>query len=87
MVSQKVQQGLVLGMSTTAFTICFMVWMMFAVLGIPVKELLQLNETWLSGSCPRLARTSVRHGDVPSSSHAASHASQWPSSFWLVESA
>lgn len=45
MVSQKVQQGLVLGMSTTAFTICFMVWMMFAVLGIPVKELLQLNET------------------------------------------
>ncbi|WP_415755492.1 MFS transporter [Pseudomonas leptonychotis] len=45
MVSQKVQQGLVLGMSTTAFTICFMVWMMFAVLGIPIKELLQLNET------------------------------------------
>ena len=45
MASQKLQQGLVLGMSTTAFTICFMVWMMFAVLGVPIKELLQLNET------------------------------------------
>ncbi|MDO4233070.1 MAG: nitrate/nitrite transporter [Lautropia sp.] len=31
--------------STFAFTICFMVWMMFAVLGIPVKEQLGLNET------------------------------------------
>ncbi|MWV13184.1 MFS transporter [Pseudomonas sp. R-28-1W-6] len=45
MASQKLQQGLVLGMSTLAFTICFMVWMMFAVLGVPIKELLQLNET------------------------------------------
>ena len=45
MASVKVQQGLVLGMSTLAFTVCFMVWMMFAVLGVPVKELLQLNET------------------------------------------
>jgi NNP family nitrate/nitrite transporter-like MFS transporter len=45
MASRKLQQGLVLGMSTFAFTICFMVWMMFAVLGVPVKELLQLNET------------------------------------------
>ncbi len=39
------QQGLVLGMSTVAFTICFMIWMMFAVLGVPIKELLALNET------------------------------------------
>lgn len=45
MASQKLQQGLVLGMSTVAFTICFMIWMMFAVLGVPIKELLQLNET------------------------------------------
>ena len=45
MATQKIQQGLVLGMSTFAFTICFMIWMMFAVLGIPIKELLQLNET------------------------------------------
>ncbi|SEN25046.1 MFS transporter, NNP family, nitrate/nitrite transporter [Pseudomonas sp. ok272] len=41
----RVRQGLVLGMSTLAFTVCFMVWMMFAVLGVPIKELLQLNET------------------------------------------
>ncbi|MCZ4323112.1 MFS transporter, NNP family, nitrate/nitrite transporter [Pseudomonas peli] len=62
MVSQKVQQGLVLGMSTTAFTICFMVWMMFAVLGIPVKELLQLNETQfgLLVSTPVLTGSLVR---------------------------
>jgi MFS transporter, NNP family, nitrate/nitrite transporter len=45
MASVKVQQGLVLGMSTLAFTVCFMVWMMFAILGVPIKELLQLNET------------------------------------------
>lgn len=45
MANRNVQQGLVLGMSTLAFTICFMVWMMFAVLGVPIKGLLQLNET------------------------------------------
>lgn len=32
-------------MSTLAFTVCFMVWMMFAVIGIPIKETLGLNET------------------------------------------
>ena len=31
--------------STFAFTICFMVWMMFAVLGVPLQKILQLNET------------------------------------------
>ena len=36
MASEKMQQGLVLGMSTMAFTICFMIWMMFAVLGVVV---------------------------------------------------
>lgn len=45
MTQPRVRQGLVLGMSTLAFTVCFMVWMMFAVLGVPIKELLQLNET------------------------------------------
>lgn len=30
--------------STVAFTVCFMVWMMYAVLGIPVKKELGLNE-------------------------------------------
>jgi NNP family nitrate/nitrite transporter-like MFS transporter len=32
-------------MSTFAFTVCFMVWMMFAVIGIPIKTTLGLNET------------------------------------------
>ncbi|MEW9900593.1 nitrate/nitrite transporter [Chitinivorax sp. PXF-14] len=31
--------------STTAFTVCFMVWMMFAIIGIPIKKQLGLNET------------------------------------------
>lgn len=35
----------VLVSSTFAFTICFAVWLMFAVLGIPIKEELGLNET------------------------------------------
>lgn len=35
----------VLVSSTFAFTICFAVWLMFAVLGIPVKAQLGLNET------------------------------------------
>ena len=35
----------VLVMSTLAFTTCFMVWMMFAVIGIPIKEHLGLNAT------------------------------------------
>lgn len=35
----------VLVSSTFAFTICFAIWMMFAVLGIPIKAQLGLNET------------------------------------------
>ena len=35
----------VLFASTLAFTICFMVWMMYAVLGIPIKKQLGLSET------------------------------------------
>ena len=31
--------------STISFTICFMIWMMFAVIGIPIKDMLGLNET------------------------------------------
>jgi NNP family nitrate/nitrite transporter-like MFS transporter len=31
--------------STLAFTVCFAVWMMFAVIGIPIKKALDLNET------------------------------------------
>jgi NNP family nitrate/nitrite transporter-like MFS transporter len=35
----------VLAVSTLAFTTCFMVWMMFAVIGIPLKKTLGLNAT------------------------------------------
>lgn len=62
MASLRTQQGLVLGMSTLAFTICFMVWMMFAVLGVPIKELLQLNDTQfgLLAATPVLSGSLVR---------------------------
>lgn len=32
-------------MSTLAFTVCFAVWMMFGVIGIPIKKTLGLNNT------------------------------------------
>ncbi|MFT3721425.1 MFS transporter [Pseudorhodoferax sp.] len=35
----------VLAVSTLAFTVCFMVWMMFGVIGIPLKQELGLNAT------------------------------------------
>jgi len=35
----------VLVVSTLAFTVCFMVWMMFGVIGIPIKKALNLNAT------------------------------------------
>ena len=35
----------VLGASTFAFTICFAVWMVFAILGIPLKKQLHLTDT------------------------------------------
>jgi NNP family nitrate/nitrite transporter-like MFS transporter len=35
----------VLIVSTLAFTVCFMVWMMFAVIGIPLRQSLGLNAT------------------------------------------
>ncbi|MGB8856955.1 MAG: nitrate/nitrite transporter [Burkholderiales bacterium] len=45
MASQKYKQWSVVTASTIAFTVCFMVWMMFAVIGIPIKKMLGLNET------------------------------------------
>lgn len=45
MATQATKQWSVLGSSTLAFTVCFMVWMMFAVIGIPIKKTLGLNET------------------------------------------
>ncbi len=35
----------VLIVSTLAFTVCFMVWMMFGVIGIPIRKTLGLNAT------------------------------------------
>jgi NNP family nitrate/nitrite transporter-like MFS transporter len=45
MATQQSKAWWVAGMSTLSFTVCFMVWMMFAVIGIPIKETLGLNET------------------------------------------
>jgi NNP family nitrate/nitrite transporter-like MFS transporter len=45
MASQERKAWSVVAASTTAFTVCFMVWMMFAVIGIPIKKTLGLNET------------------------------------------
>ncbi|HCW95126.1 MAG TPA: MFS transporter [Pseudomonas sp.] len=62
MARMNARQGLVLGMSTVAFTICFMIWMMFAVLGVPIKDILQLNETQfgLLAATPVLTGSLVR---------------------------
>ena len=45
MASVRTQQILVVTMSTLAFTVCFAIWMMFGVIGIPIKTQLGLNET------------------------------------------
>ncbi len=45
MATQAHEQLSVLVTSTVAFVICFAVWMMFAVIGIPLKTALGLNET------------------------------------------
>jgi NNP family nitrate/nitrite transporter-like MFS transporter len=44
-VSRQRQALSVLVVSTLAFTVCFMVWMMFGVIGIPIKKALNLNAT------------------------------------------
>ena len=43
--TKKGQALSVLVVSTLAFTVCFMVWMMFGVIGIPIKKTLGLNAT------------------------------------------
>src|SRR3569832_1699542 len=45
MSTQTQKQNSVLTQSTLAFTACFAVWMMFAIIGIPIKKMLGLNET------------------------------------------
>ena len=60
--SQSRQAAMVLGSSTFAFTICFAVWMMFAVIGIPIKKQLGLNETefGLLAAMPVLSGSLIR---------------------------
>ncbi len=62
MVSRKRQQISVLVMSTLAFTLCFAAWMLFAVIGIPIKAELGLNQTQfgLLASTPVLTGALVR---------------------------
>ncbi len=52
----------VLASSTLAFTICFAVWMVFAVLGIPIKTQLNLSETefGLLAAMPVLSGSLIR---------------------------
>ena len=45
MTTLRTKQISVVSSSTVAFTVCFAVWMMFAVIGIPIKKTLGLNET------------------------------------------
>ena len=45
MATQTQQQISVLTLSTLAFTVCFAVWVMFSIIGIPIKTNLGLNET------------------------------------------
>jgi NNP family nitrate/nitrite transporter-like MFS transporter len=45
MATQSQKQISVLSLSTMAFTMCFAVWVMFSIIGIPIKAHLGLNET------------------------------------------
>jgi NNP family nitrate/nitrite transporter-like MFS transporter len=45
MASGQYKAWSVLAASTIAFTVCFAIWMMFAVVGIPIKKTLDLNDT------------------------------------------
>ena len=58
----KRQAWSVLIVSTWSFTVCFMVWMMFGVIGIPIKKMLDLNATQfgLLTAMPVLAGSLVR---------------------------
>ena len=62
MASFSKEQISVLSVSTFAFTICFAVWMVFAIIGVPIKEQLGLNETQfgLLASMPVLVGSLIR---------------------------
>jgi NNP family nitrate/nitrite transporter-like MFS transporter len=62
MASGQYTKWSVLAASTLAFTVCFAIWMMFAVIGIPIKKMLDLNETQfgLLAATPVLTGSLVR---------------------------
>ena len=62
MATLRHRQISVLSSSTVAFTVCFAVWMIFAVIGVPIKAQLNLNETQfgLLASMPVLTGALVR---------------------------
>ena len=43
--TKKAQANSVLTANTFAFTSCFAIWVMFSIIGIPIKDLLDLSET------------------------------------------
>ncbi len=62
MPTHKQQQLSVLSTSTLAFTVCFAVWVMFSIIGIPIKNSLALNETefGLLAATPILSGSLIR---------------------------
>src|ERR1035441_187229 len=65
-------QGRALWMSTIAFTVCFAVWTIFAIIGVQIKDQLGLNETQfgllvgtpiLTGSLARCIQHEIDHLD------------------------
>ena len=62
MPTHKQQQLSVLSISTVAFTVCFAVWVMFSIIGIPIKSTLGLNETefGLLAATPILSGSLIR---------------------------
>ncbi|MBP6117050.1 MAG: NarK/NasA family nitrate transporter [Neisseriaceae bacterium] len=62
MATVKFKQYSVLFSSTLAFTVCFMVWTMFAVIGVPIQEELQLSSTQfgLLAAMPVLSGSLIR---------------------------
>ncbi|WP_305043972.1 MFS transporter [Geoalkalibacter sp.] len=45
MATHQHKQVSVLALSTMSFTVCFAVWVMFSIIGIPIKQTLQLSDT------------------------------------------
>ena len=44
----KIKQTLALSATTIAFTVCFAVWMIFAIIGVQIKKDMGLSETQFS---------------------------------------